>query len=173
MKLNSSVDGKGMAYYLRGEPFPLPPDASGEVKYKQSGASSKDLFQDAYAQVFFSVGVCVGTMFAYGSYNKTKKPVIVDSIVICLLDFVYALLAGFIVWGAVGYLQVKGNIAYNQTSNVGLTFIAMPVAASVSESPGMFTTFCVMMFFAGIDSAFGFVEGLVANLIDQAALKRW
>ena len=174
MALNTSVKGKGMGYYLRGEPFPLPPDASGETKYKNSGgAVNKDLFQDAYAQVFFSVGVCVGTMFAYGSYNKTKKPVIMDSIIICLLDFVYALLAGFIVWGAVGYLQAQGNIAYNQTSNVGLTFIAMPVAAAVSESPGMFTTFCVMMFFAGIDSAFGFVEGLVANVIDQAHLKRW
>lgn len=87
------------------------------------------MFQDAYAQVFFSVGVCVGTMFAYGSYNKTKKPVILDSIVICLMDFVYALLAGFIVWGAVGYLENQKNVAYNQTSNVGLTFIAMPVAA--------------------------------------------
>jgi len=166
--------GKGIDYYLRSAPFPLPPDAAGEIKYKQSGGSdSKDLFQDAYAQVFFSVGVCVGTMFAYGSYNKTKKPVIMDSIIICLLDFVFALLAGFIVWGAVGYLQVSENVAYNQTSNVGLTFIAMPVAAAVSENPGMFTTFCVMMFFAGIDSAFGFVEGLVTNVIDQTSLKRW
>jgi SNF family Na+-dependent transporter len=112
-------------------------------------------------------------MFAYGSYNKTKKPVIMDSVVICLLDFVFALLAGFIVWGAVGYLQGMENIAYNQTSNVGLTFIAMPVAAAVAQSPGLFSTFCVMMFFAGIDSAFGFVEGLVTNIIDQTSLKRW
>jgi SNF family Na+-dependent transporter len=112
-------------------------------------------------------------MFAYGSYNKTKKPVIMDSVIICLLDFIYALLAGFIVWSAVGYLQKEGNIAYNQTSNVGLTFIAMPVAASESGNKGMFTTFCVMVYFAGIDSAFGFVEGLVTNIIDQTALKRW
>ena len=174
MALNSDAAGKGIDYYLRAEPFPLPPDGTGEVKYKQSGGSdSKDLFQDAYAQVFFSVGVCVGTMFAYGSYNKTKKPVIIDSVIICLLDFIYAFLAGFCVWGAVGYLQAQGNIAYNQTNNVGLTFIAVPVASSVSGSPGMFTTFCVMMFFAGIDSAFGFVEGLVTNLIDQTSLKRW
>jgi len=45
MNLNSSVKGKGIDYYLRGEPFPLPPDASGEVKYKNSGGSTnKDLF---------------------------------------------------------------------------------------------------------------------------------
>jgi hypothetical protein len=49
----------------------------------------------------------------------------------------------------------------------------MPVAASESGNKGMFTTFCVMVYFAGIDSAFGFVEGLVTNIIDQTALKRW
>jgi hypothetical protein len=37
--------GMGMQYYLASAPFPLPADAAGEVKYKQSGGSdSKDLF---------------------------------------------------------------------------------------------------------------------------------
>ena len=28
--------------------------------------------QDAYSEVFFSVSVCVGVYFAYGSYNDVK-----------------------------------------------------------------------------------------------------
>ena len=37
--------GMGMQYYLASAAFPLPADAAGEVKYKQSGGSdSKDLF---------------------------------------------------------------------------------------------------------------------------------
>jgi SNF family Na+-dependent transporter len=43
-------------------------------------------------------------MFAYGSYNKTKKPVIIDSMIICILDLVFSIIAGFAVWGAIGYL---------------------------------------------------------------------
>ena len=66
--------------------------------------ANEKLFQDAYSQVFYSIGVCVGTMFAYGSYNKTKKPVIVDSILICIIDLIFAVIAGFAVWGAIGYL---------------------------------------------------------------------
>lgn len=127
---------------------------------------SKELLQDAYSQVFFSVGVCVGGMISYGSYNKTKKPVIMDSVIICGMDAIFSLMAGFVTWGAVGYLQAKGNIAYNQTSSVGLTFIAMPVASSLSGNVGMFTLFCVMMFLSGIDTCFGYIEGLVTNMID-------
>jgi SNF family Na+-dependent transporter len=62
------------------------------------------LFSDAYGQAFFSIGVCYGTMFAYGSYNKTKKPVIVDTFLIVFTDFLFAFIAGFGVWGGIGYL---------------------------------------------------------------------
>ena len=64
-------------------------------------------------------------MYAYGSYNHIKKPVIMDAFIICFLDFVFALLAGFITWGAIGYLQAVGDRAYSQTSSVGLTFVAV------------------------------------------------
>jgi SNF family Na+-dependent transporter len=79
--------------------------------------------------VFFSLGVCFGTMFAYGSYNRTRKPVICDSFIIGIIDFIFSFIAGFGVWGGIGYLQMKDNLAYNQTSSVGLVFIAMPAAA--------------------------------------------
>ena len=59
---------------------------------------------DAFSQVFFSTSICVGVMYAYGSHAKIKKPVILDSIVICCLDFLFAILAGFITWSAIGYL---------------------------------------------------------------------
>jgi len=102
--LNSEEKGTGIGWYLGGEPFPLPPDGTGITKYMSFEGANDSLFQDAYAQVFYSVGVCVGAMFAYGSYNKTKKPVIVDALLICLIDLCFAVIAGFAVWGAIGYL---------------------------------------------------------------------
>jgi SNF family Na+-dependent transporter len=87
------------------------PDADG-VDYDPA-VNAASLFTDAYNQVFFSIGVCVGVMYAYGSYNHIKKPVIMDAVVICVMDFVFAILAGFITWGCIGYLQAVGNPAYN------------------------------------------------------------
>lgn len=53
-------------------------------------------------------------MYAYGSYNHVKKPVIMDSVIICVLDFAFSIIVGFIVWGCIGYLYAKGNVAYMQ-----------------------------------------------------------
>lgn len=106
-----TVSGQGMEYYLGGAQ-PPPPGAGSGVAGSQRN-SDATLFQDAYTQVFFSLGVCVGTMFAYGSYNRIKAPVILDSVLICAIDFLFAFIAGFAVWGAIGYLQAAGNPAYD------------------------------------------------------------
>jgi neurotransmitter:Na+ symporter, NSS family len=102
--LNSSVDGLGQKWYLGGELFPLPDNGSGVKEYRAYDEPNRSLFSDAFGQVFFSLGVCYGSLFAYGSYNKTKKPVIADSIIIALLDFLFSFIAGFGVWGGIGYL---------------------------------------------------------------------
>jgi len=84
------VSGQGMNYYLGSAKLPLPDDGSGVRKLRSFANSDATLFQDAYSQVFFSIGVCVGTMVAYGSYNNIKKPVIVDSFLICFIDFLFS-----------------------------------------------------------------------------------
>jgi SNF family Na+-dependent transporter len=52
-------------------------------------------------------------MIAYGSYNNTRKPVICDAFIISIVDFLFSFIAGFGVWGGIGYLQMKDNIAYS------------------------------------------------------------
>tara|TARA_B110000285_G_C14600920_1_gene370612 strand:- start:65 stop:553 length:489 start_codon:yes stop_codon:yes gene_type:complete len=102
--LNSSVSGDGQAWYLTGKAFPLPLNGSGVQEYRQFTNVANQLFADAYSMVFFSLGVCFGTMFAYGSYNKTRKPVICDAFLIGILDLLFSFIAGFGVWGGIGYL---------------------------------------------------------------------
>jgi len=43
-------------------------------------------------------------MFAYGSYNKTKEPLIFNAFLIGIIDFLFSFIAGFGVWGGIGYL---------------------------------------------------------------------
>jgi len=151
-----------MDYYLGSAKLPLPV-GTGVVSFPNSDAT---LFQDAYSQVFFSIGVCVGTMVAFGSYRTTKEPVILDSFLVCFIDFLFAFIAGFAVWGAIGYLQAKGNPAYIQTNNLGLTFVGLPVAAALADNAGMLGLFCFTLWMSGIDSAMAYCEGLIANIMD-------
>ena len=93
-----------MEYYLGSARLPLPDDGSGVTRFRANSNSDATLFQDAYTQVFFSIGVCVGTMIAFGSYRTTKQPVILDSVLVAVIDFLFSFIAGFAVWGAIGYL---------------------------------------------------------------------
>jgi neurotransmitter:Na+ symporter, NSS family len=52
-------------------------------------------------------------------------------------------------------------------------FVAMPVAATVSDNTAMFGFFCFTMWLAGIDTATGYCESLVTNIIDQTYMARW
>lgn len=61
--------------------------------------------------VLYSVGIGHGIFFAYGSYNPIKSPIILNSVIIAVSDFIFSILAGFCAWGAIGYLQKKGSTA--------------------------------------------------------------
>lgn len=112
-------------------------------------------------------------MYALGSYNKTKKPVICDAFLIGTIDFLFSFIAGFGVWGGIGYLERKNNVAYTQNNSVGLIFIAMPAAAVESGNGGTLGLLMFTLWISGIDSAVGFVEGAVTNVIDATGCKRW
>ena len=130
------------------------------------------IFQDAYGQVFFSLGCCVGIWYSYGSYNKIKKPVIMDACIVAAMDFLFAFLAGFITWGAIGWLYKKNNMAYMQNNSIGLALIAFPEATAESGNGGMFGIFCFFLFIAGFDSAFSYIESIVTNIVDEFKINR-
>jgi len=169
VSLNNENGGKGFQYYLGGESI-----IGKDGTLYDPAKNLDDIITDAYNQVFYSVGVCVGVMYAYGSYNKLRKPVIQDAIIISLTDFVFSILAGFIAWGAIGYLIEKDDQTALQTNSTGLAFIAMPTSTSTKDDDqsAWFTVFALFVVLAGIDTALSFVEGFVTNIIDATGWKR-
>lgn len=83
-----------------------------------------------------------------------------------MIDYIYALIAGFAVYGAIGFLQIVDHPAYLKNSSVGLTFIAIPVMASLTENSGILFAFFLMLFFSGIGPSAGFAQSLVQNIAD-------
>ena len=172
--LNNANSGKGLRWYFNQEPFPLPaPDAKGNLYYDPA-SKGDELMRDAVNQAFFSVGVCVGVYFAYASFNDLKKPVIADAFAIAFVDLLFSILAGFVAWSVLGFLETQNNLAYNQTSSIGLALIAFPTAVKLDPSgKPMFILFMLCLFVAGIDSAFSYIEAIVTNIVDHYRCPRW
>lgn len=63
------------------------------------------MWADAAGQIFFSIGVCMGIMTSYGSYNDVKKPIIRDNLIIALTNSTVSFVSGFAVWAIIGYLR--------------------------------------------------------------------
>lgn len=68
---------------------------------------------------------------------------------------------------------MKNNLAYTQSSSVGLLFIAVPAAAVESGETGILGMLMFTLWMIGIDSSVNFIEAGVTNMIDQSGMKRW
>lgn len=102
------------------------------------GANLASLYKDCYNQVFFSLGTCVGVFYAYGSYRDVNAKVIMPAFVIAFADFLFSIMAGFVVWSGLAILVARGDSTAFQTSSTGLTFIAFPRLADVTGSMTQF-----------------------------------
>lgn len=127
----------------------------------------QSVWGDAAGQIFFSIGVCMGIMTSYGSYNPIRKPIIMDNLIICFSNSGLSFVAGFAVWSVVGYLQEQNHLAQSKTSSSGLAFIAYPTA--IDTMPGA-NAWCVILgltlYTLGIDSAFSMVEATSTVICD-------
>lgn len=142
-----------------------------------------EVWSEAVSQVFFSLSVTFGVMTAYSSYNKRNSPVFSNSLIIAFSNSLYSIIAGFAVFGTVGYLAQKENVSLDDKEfrkligGPALVFGAYPVALSTLPGGGHWERLLfVALFLLGIDSGFSLVEGFVTVLHDTYLFqnaKRW
>ena len=63
------------------------------------------IWTEACAQIFFSIGVCMGVMTSYASYNPVDKPIIGDAFKVAFGNSLFSFFAGFAVFSVAGYLK--------------------------------------------------------------------
>lgn len=151
----------GIRMYLRGE------KADGTIDPASEKLGDGQMWADAVGQIFFSLGVCMGVMTSYSSYNRKNKPIIRDVLIISFGNCGLSFFAGFAVFSVVGYLQYLDSPVKSNTSSSGLAFIAYPAAAE--EMPG--SNFWILLlgitlFTLGIDTAFSLVEAISTVVYD-------
>ncbi|ESO97939.1 hypothetical protein LOTGIDRAFT_104270 [Lottia gigantea] len=124
---------------------------------------------DAAAQVFFSLGPGFGTLIALSSYNKFDNNCYFDAIITSIINCFTSLLAGVAVFSVIGYMALKQGKAIEDVAlkGPGLVFIVYPEAlATIPWSSFWSILFFLMLLTLGLDSSFGGLESVITALSD-------
>ncbi|KAL4223921.1 hypothetical protein ACF0H5_017383 [Mactra antiquata] len=129
-----------------------------------------NVWVNAAAQTFNSLGIAFGGIITMSSYNKRSNKIIKDVLIIGVVDAVTCLLAGFAIFSILGYL------AHNQGKDVldvikegpGLVFVIYPEAFTSMPVSQLFSAlFFFMLVCLGIDSQFASTEVIVTTIQDH------
>jgi len=156
---------EGIRMYLMGEIDGVVPDAAEKL-------SNGQMWADAAGQIFFSLGVCMGVMTSYSSYNARNKPIIRDVLIISFGNCMLSFFAGFAVFSIVGYLKWLGSPVQDKVSSSGLAFVAYPAAAETMPGSNWWCFLLgLTLFTLGIDTAFSLVEAVSTVIYDTESGK--
>jgi len=158
----------GVRMYLKGyDAEGNPPDLNAKLK-------NGKMWAQACGQIFFSLGICMGTMTAYSSYNHKYKPIIGDAFRIALTNSFISFCAGFAVFSVVGYLIGIESPVSGSTASIGLAFVAYPAAIETMPAPNLWAIILgVTLFTLGIDSAFSMLEAASSVMQDSPTFEKW
>lgn len=136
--------------------------------------ANAEVWINAAAQNFNSIGIAFGSMIAFSSYNKFNNNIVVDTWAITLTNSLTSLLAGTIVF------STMGNIALEQGKDIddvvaegpGLVFVVYPQALAKMPYANVWAVlFFSLLLVLGVDSQFATVEVIVTSLTD--AFPNW
>lgn len=142
---------EGLAYLLK-------PDFS-----KVNG----DMFLAALGQAFFSLSLGMGIMCTYGSYLSKEENLVRNTLTICSLDTLVALLAGFamIPIAFATQIEVGGGAGFAFISLAG-AFETMPLGTFFGF------LFYLLLLFAALTSAISIMAGTVAFVTEEWGIDR-
>ncbi|XP_042372475.1 sodium- and chloride-dependent GABA transporter 2-like, partial [Plectropomus leopardus] len=139
------------------------------LKPNHTRLADPQVWMDAGTQIFFSYGICWGTLAALGSYNKFDNDCYKDSFCLCLLNSLTSFTAGFAIFSVLGFMaEEQGvDIADVVQSGPGLAFIAYPRAIVLMPVPQLWAVcFFLMVLMLGLDTEFVNLESLMTSLTD-------
>ena len=121
----------------------------------------------ALGQAFFSLSLGMGVMITYASYLSREDNLISNTAIICTLDTLVALFAGFMIIPAVFATGIAPGMggAFGFATLAGV-FMAIPGGQFI----GML--FYFLLFFAAITSSTSILEGTVAFLVEEKSWER-
>ncbi|KAF4975577.1 hypothetical protein FZEAL_7649 [Fusarium zealandicum] len=155
------------------------PNASQGIKYyfgEWNGyrLGSGQIWQGACGQIFFSIGVGFGYFTSYASYNSKYANAVQDALIIACCNSLYEIVAGFAVFGVIGFLGYSPDNTDISLSTFTVGFLTYPLA--LAEMPGS-NVWAVLFFLTlavlGLSSAFALVDSLVTLICDSGWAQKY
>jgi NSS family neurotransmitter:Na+ symporter len=125
----------------------------------------------AFGQIFFTLSLGFGIMITYASYLPRKTDIVGNALWTCIINCLYSFIAGFAVFGVVGFMAKANEVGIDQVIKSGpqLAFVVYPEA--ISQLPFGNQLFGIMFFLvlimAGLSSGISLVEAFTCALIDK------
>uniref|UniRef100_A0A8C6V353 Transporter n=1 Tax=Neogobius melanostomus TaxID=47308 RepID=A0A8C6V353_9GOBI len=129
---------------------------------------------NAAAQVFNSIGIGFGSMVSMSSYNKFNNNVLRDAFIVTMTNSFTSILAGFVIFSAIGYMAHIHNLPVENiaTDGPGLVFVVYPEVISTMPLFQLWAPlFFIMLLCLGLDSQFATVEVAITFLKDEFGTK--
>ena len=121
----------------------------------------------AVGHAFFSVGVSMGLMMAYGAYLPQDIPIPRTAVVIAGADTLVALVAGLVIFP----LVFANGLAPGE--GPGLIFVTLPIAFGNMPAGALFGfLFFLLLAFAAITSSIAIIEPAVARVAEYRGINR-
>ena len=130
----------------------------------------------AMGQAFFTLSLGAGAIMVYGAYLPSNVSITNVSITIVLLDMLFAIIAGMIIFPLLlttGLDNVSFNNGLNGAYGPGLIFQTMPLAFGQLPWGNLFGgLFFILIVIAALTSSIALLEPIVAYLIERYSWKR-
>ncbi|MDH5297795.1 MAG: sodium-dependent transporter [Desulfobulbaceae bacterium] len=133
--------------------------------------SAGEVWAAAFGQIFFTLSLGFGIMITYASYLPARSDIAKNALVTCVVNCLYSFVAGFAVFGIVGFMAHSQGVPFETAIKGGpqLAFVVYPKA--ISMLPGMNSLFGIIFFLmlviAGITSGVSLVEAFSCSITDK------
>ncbi|XP_053562117.1 sodium-dependent serotonin transporter [Bombina bombina] len=130
-----------------------------------------EVWVDAAAQIFFSLGPGFGVLLAFASYNKFHNNCYQDAMITSTVNCMTSFMSGFVIFTVLGYMAEKRNLDVSEVAkDTGPSLLFITYAEAIANMPA--STFFAIIFFLmlitlGLDSTFAGLEGVITAVIDE------
>lgn len=137
------------------------------------------LWRDVFGHVFFSFSLGIGIVVGYSRHSAPGTNIKKAMIWVALGDVIFSFIAGFAIFGCVGFMSHKTGIPFHEIvksdSTFQMGFIIFPQILQtfspwIQPIVGSLFFFCV--FIAGITGVFSIVESVSGNVEVEFGLSR-
>lgn len=140
--------GRGVAYYF--------------AEWHSEKLGSGQIWQAACGQIFFSIGVGFGYFTTYSSYSSRFANTVQDTLIIAFSNSTFEIVAGFIVFSIIGFLDLNPVDDGQSLSTFTVGFLTYPLALSEMSGANFFAVvWFLTIALLGISSSVALIESLI------------